>query len=226
MNWIKSKIVILPTKDESCVLKNKYIMAGNQILPYSEMQKLHSEGTDAELELRGFEHQHLYFTSDEEIKEGEHCIVDGGNGRIGVDIFYSHVKYSVTPKKIIATTDPKFIYSEIFEGYYIEDNRIVATPKANKMLPQPSQDFIKEYCDAGGIDEVMIEMEDKGIVQTGRGGKRNINIRKIKDSWSREEVKELMQKSWYEAEVSTSRRLSTTVTFDRSGCIKWIEKNL
>jgi hypothetical protein len=49
--------------------------------------------------------QNIYITSDEEIKDGDWCIVDGGLGRVGVDKFQSNVRYSVTPIKIILTTD-------------------------------------------------------------------------------------------------------------------------
>ena len=40
--------------------------------------------------------------SDEELKEDDICLVDGGMGRIGIDTFQTNVRYSVTPKKVVA----------------------------------------------------------------------------------------------------------------------------
>jgi hypothetical protein len=53
--------------------------------------------------------QHIYITSDEEIKEDDWCIVDGGLGRIGIDKVQTTIRYSVQPKKIILTTDQELI---------------------------------------------------------------------------------------------------------------------
>ena len=52
---------------------------------------------------------HIYITSDEEIKGGDWCIVDGGLGRIGIDKVQTTIRYSVQPKKIILTTDKDLI---------------------------------------------------------------------------------------------------------------------
>jgi hypothetical protein len=46
--------------------------------------------------------QYTLAVSDEEIKDQEPCLVDGGLGRIGVDFFQKGIRYSVQPKKIIA----------------------------------------------------------------------------------------------------------------------------
>lgn len=105
-----------------------------------------------EAEGRGYKPQHLYITTDGEIKNGEPCIVDDGFGRIAVDIFYTSIKYSVAPRKIIATTDPKLI-----------NNGLKSDTKT--LMPQIAEKFIEEYCKVkyckvNGIDEVLIEYED------------------------------------------------------------------
>ena len=81
---------------------------------------------------------HLYFTTDEEIKEGDWYLYNGGVHKC------PHSMMGNENPKIVASTDPKLIA----EG-----------------VAQPSQDFIKAYCEQGGIDEVDVEYEyvRKGI---------------------------------------------------------------
>lgn len=161
-----------------------------------------------------FTNQHLYILSDEEIKEGDWCYgMDG--------IFQYKGKINLPdielPKKIIATTNKSIILPDRFPSFIY--------------LPQPSQSFIEkfveEYNKGNVITEVMVEYE------WGKTGKKvrevevfddvlkinpdnTINISMPKDSWSREEVIELIQKyskectgwSWFETDE------------------KWIEENL
>jgi hypothetical protein len=93
--------------------------------------------------------KHLYITTDEEIKVG--------------DWYYSvtlNYIFKATNKmlpifggeKIIASTDPELNSNQIepydtSKPYGIE-------------FPQIPQSFIEEYCKAGGIDEVLVEVED------------------------------------------------------------------
>jgi len=89
--------------------------------------------------------QHLYFTTDEEIKEGDwitDCDFD-------VMLLVDEESGDLTGwKKIIATTNPKlYINKTIKEVSYTYKKR----------LPQPSQVFIEKYCKEGGIDEVDVE---------------------------------------------------------------------
>lgn len=78
--------------------------------------------------------QHLYFTTSEEIKEGMWYLDTLKTGLPTVHKCGNSMRF-VAPK-IIATTDPKLIA----EG-----------------IAQPSQAFIKAYCEQGGIDEVDVE---------------------------------------------------------------------
>jgi hypothetical protein len=54
--------------------------------------------------------QHIFITSDEEIKDGEKCITFGSDKCEGqLDTFQSKVSYSRKPRKIILTTDQDLI---------------------------------------------------------------------------------------------------------------------
>jgi hypothetical protein len=110
--------------------------------------------------------QHLYFTADEEVKIGEHCIY-GGKIITWCNIDEEGWNKSIQkPRKIIATTDPKFtkkkcsncngevhIYKDGFRDCHCETGEVYD-------IPQPTQDFIKAYCEQGGIDEVDVEYYD------------------------------------------------------------------
>ena len=129
--------------------------------------------------------QHLYFTTNDTIKEGDYgiyndhitqftkdqgywCYIDefGGFCDDAIDIS----RY----KKIVASTDPSF------------------------NLPQPSKAFIKKYCEKGGINEVMIEFEEmyseigdiESIGWFVKVNKNNeITIKPIQTSFTKEDLK-------------------------------------
>jgi hypothetical protein len=100
--------------------------------------------------------QHLYITTDEEIKEGDWYLATiFGHGTEEV----KPLQWSVGTKpcgeqpmgrKIIASTDPKLFK----DG----DAGIIDHAFKEGMLNIP-QSFIEEYCKSGGIDEVLVEME-------------------------------------------------------------------
>lgn len=82
--------------------------------------------------------QHLYFTIDEEIKEDDWFYNGMNNIVVKATNRYSEMKNPIPHRKIIATTDPKLIA----EG-----------------VKQILQQFIEEYCKAGGIDKILVEIE-------------------------------------------------------------------
>ena len=90
--------------------------------------------------------QHLYITSEDEIKEGEY-----GYDPIINKVFKIKSLIGLPNKvyKIIATTDKSLKYT---------NHRISPVPNFCN-LPQPSKGFIEKYCKVGGIDEVMVEYE-------------------------------------------------------------------
>ena len=95
-----------------------------------------------------FKPQHLYFTTDEEIKEGDKIFWEG---KIYDYREFMSMKTHVYTNygKIIATTDP--------ELYLLEIDEVGIESKFS--LPQPSQALIKAYCEQGGFDEVDVEYE-------------------------------------------------------------------
>ena len=109
--------------------------------------------------------QHLYVTTDEEIKEGDLCYdkeaKPGWNGIENISKCLRTDKdgyWNKRCKKIIATTDPKLVHvkqkmpsGEVLSGVF-----------------EIPQSFIEEYCKAGGIDEVLVEYES--FRKEGEGG--------------------------------------------------------
>lgn len=103
--------------------------------------------------------QHLYITVDEEIKEGDLHF----NSKYGDEIRVANKRDVLSQKgwrdedyeirKIIATTDRKLIVMDKI-SYGKEAGKEVET-----MLPELPKSFIEEYCKAGGIDEVLVEVE-------------------------------------------------------------------
>jgi hypothetical protein len=89
--------------------------------------------------------QLLYFTSSEEIKEGDWYLLGNtprqSTGNLG--------KPDSKWLKIIATTDTELGYGDEVGGWY--------------PLPQIPQSFIEEYCKQGGIDKVELEYEENVV---------------------------------------------------------------
>ncbi len=87
-------------------------------------------------------YQHLYILSDDEIKEGDWIVcldeIDTSimNWDIELAVFQFNGGNCTSDKKIIATTDKSL------------------------GLPRPSNEFIKKYCELGGIDEILVEYEE------------------------------------------------------------------
>lgn len=172
-----------------------------------------------------YEFQHLYFLSDEEIKE---------------DNFYYNGKYiekatkELMPlnngvnKKIITTTDKSLrINVDMFDDPNIE---------STLPLPQPSQSFlevfVKEYNKGNQIKKVMVEYEEgkRWLYTDGKGKEHGelqlkikkdntITIREVKDSWTREEVIDICYK--YKGHILDMQRVGRTESESQ-----WFEKNL
>ena len=188
-------------------------------------------------------YQHLYILSDEEIKEGD-WVYDKLNNKVyqANSIVIHNMKsmeYEIFLEKIIATTDKSLAktikLNYIQFGDKVEETRL-------EFLPQPSQQFIEkfveEYNKGNVITDVMVEYEELSYqkeldkpIHKGLGVYRfdetvpynklkiskdnTITIRKVKDSWSRDEVENLMRQAAYQVQ------LLTIGDFD-----KWIEENL
>ena len=130
--------------------------------------------------------QNLYFLSDDKIKEGDwyidrlgivqqcESIRDnpltgpqssigsvGGKGFDKWSTQYQNRDYKDLDNcfKILATTDESLslictcgAIKKVPTGLYIECGKFINTP-----IPRPSNEFIKKYCEVGGIDEVLVE---------------------------------------------------------------------
>ena len=172
----KCKIVMLPTNQQT-----KYLMV------YSDVEK-----TKGKLILNGLkndeykEYQHLYIISDDEIKEGDWFY--NIHSKIVGKAAFNFGKDGLA-KKIIATTDSSLT---LYMGGY----------NMGKSLPQPSQQFIQKYIEeynkGNVITDVLVEY---GIIYEGRSydlynpdklkvnlKNNTITIKKVKDSWNREEI--------------------------------------
>ena len=199
-----------------------------------------------------FKPQHLYITSDDEIKEGDWFITirQGYIGKpskcIKIDAISvisqlensdnpNHTQYTEFKfaKKIIATTDTSL---KIKTYYEIEDNQEIN-------LPQPSQQFIdkyiEEYNKGNIITDVLVEYEKTNIGSIINVSKRNfieqlkinpkdntITIKKLKDNWNREEVIGLLKL----IKKDTINSIELDIDSDNLICDlninKWIEENL
>ena len=151
--------------------------------------------------------QHLYILSDDEIKEGDWFIAENRPQQC-IDIldkmihFRDKRGFRIVPykgsRKIIATTDSS-IRSLISYDSSVEDS------EQYKYLPSIPQSFIdkyvSEYNKGNTIEEVRVEYEDeltpnRQLSSKNRIPKINpdntINIKSIKDSWTRDEVKHIL----------------------------------
>ena len=117
---IEARVHMLPTEDASCIAFHK--------LRDEELGLFYSDKPSVE---KAFDNQHLYITTDEEIKEGDWVywtdpegLTSDINQVVSVDeemIFISHPEHSETEafphecKKIIATTDSKLTKGEVIK---------------------------------------------------------------------------------------------------------------
>jgi len=121
---------------------------------------------------------YLYFTTDEDEFDIDEWVVFNNEevfqiGAISQDYLFKDVKQYDPDlcRKIIATTDPKL--TEYCKGVHRLGEGCNLTKSCNYpncRVAEPSQDFIKAYCEQGGIDEVDVEYEfvknkwkDKGL---------------------------------------------------------------
>lgn len=114
----------------------------------------------------GFKPQHLYITSSDKVEEDDWCI----DKRNGFPKVTNKTGNFVSSKKVIATTDRSIEESKTLKNIIQKATEIaskdVIKPKVvrggkiyKKSLKSIPIDFIKAYCDKGGIDKVLVEYE-------------------------------------------------------------------
>ena len=220
---IGSNVVMLPIDDKTIPLPiNMPLIIGKLLVINLIIYKI--------LENSTLQPQHLYITTDEEIKEGDWYIYNNqveqcksnsmglikscnNSGRNPLELLNI-----VLCRKIIASSDEAL---KIITSPYLFKNGGVCKSKEFN-LPQPSQSFIKEYCDKGGIDEVNVEYEHDDTVPYPKlrlkvDSHNTITIHPIKDSWTREEVEELL------SDLSNDIDQQHYHNFDTNN---WIKQNL
>lgn len=194
----KCNLVMLPTENKS----NIWLRQGKLEVNSSASSRINP--------------QHLYITSDDEIKEGDWVLTPEGKilqfGQVGT--------YLSKDKKIIATTD-----SSLTVPTDIEERKDVLYDNSLPQIPESFiKKFVEEYNKGNVIKEVMVEYEivhpDLPILDTIKN--INLIIEPIKDSWSREEVEELLYKS-LDATVTSHPKIREVFNEQLS---KWIKENL
>lgn len=172
---------------------------------------------------------YLYITTDDEIKEGDWCIQETfGLGQITIkndkECFVSKkrcindgvvitplINIKDTVKKIVATTD-----TDLNSRYF---------PKKHNVNKIPQQ-FIEEYCKAGGIDEVLLEMEEF-IIQPYFGNKKQFNSLRLKiDSENCVIIHSIEPKLYTKDEVEELIYNATLIDNDEFHFYNWIKENL
>lgn len=207
MSFKSAKVVMLPTNNKSTI----FLSDDKTSISRTQQGNISNNAV------------HLYILSDdeilsdEEIKEGDWCIdtrLDKSNHLIRWNKQDEEDGFFFSAKKIIAATDKHLL---------LHDNNInnkcfgtQLSGKCTHTLPQISQQFIEKYIEeynkGNVIIDVMVEYEEVMKIKTFPNGMleksertkelelkvnpkdNTITIKKIKDSWNRNEVVELIQK--------------------------------
>jgi len=240
----KCKVVMLPARKATTIAKS---MTSGKLFYHKtlELAKRHNEW-------EGGTFMNLYVLSDDKIEANDWCMCDDRNHisenpkyRLGKCIkivngwIYTMDGMGENPdwtKKIIATTDL---------------NLTVLSDKSNfeVPLPMPSDLFIKKYCELKGIDQVLVEYENKGkcvkckrekeghVCECGEDSNyeyqilpklasdNTITIRKVKDSYTKEEVIKLLETySDFVDDLYRPHTSNNILAWESKD--EWIEKNL
>ena len=243
----KGKVVMLPTNERVINTKEYQLLLSNSLFWTSKIEiERYDEGwfflnnssnhnscaiTIPNVDI--FKHQHLYIILDDEIKlfdwvyNNKENIVERITSKTKLIFVLEENKENQTFKKIIATTDtslePRNLYGN--SGLF------------KTILPQPSQQFIQkfveEYNKGNIIEDVLVEYGKEYVDEKDAYGynklkinpKNNtITIKKVKDSWNREEVIELCRQAFIDGTYAGGFGPNEK-TID-SETEKWIEENL
>ena len=255
----RARVVMLPTKEKAGLVINP---STNKI-QYVDFEKNSKYYTEA-----SFICNHLYITSDDEIKKGDW--VFSKHYGIGKVTSNNHANYKGDfPLLVEFLNKPNHFVPYNTDGSYTSDRKkiylqdckkIIATTdisltvKAEQAgenawfnpLPQPSQSFIQKYVDEYNkgniITDVMVKYEKYLIVTQDdlldsqnkapsvmlpKLSKDNtITIKKVKDSWSRDEVVKLIHKAFKAGYERSHSGYPNTDNHTKPKVDKWIKNNL
>jgi hypothetical protein len=223
----KARVIMLPTKNRPCLLN--LTLSNNLHLWNTNGTTYNPNG------------QHLYIILNDEIKEGDYYLFFKNNSICRAEFLTEEnievlegLRKIKAVQKIIASTDTLLI----------EDKRTYICGLMDKpnILPQPSQQFIKKYIDSYNLSEVnsnnmtiievlveyelledasqSIDMTDGVFIPKINFEDNTITIKKLKDSWSREEMIKNI-KSFADVFVANTNTACKQFDIDN-----WIKENL
>ena len=134
------KVVMLPTENKSHIFLHK---------KYNQLHYVDTPIHDEPIE----KNQHLYFLSDDEIKEGDY---------IYHTQMFNHIGFTGIAKVGKQRINGDFIMTSLCGNhtYYTpKEPKIIATTNETLGLPRPSNEFLKKYCELGGVNECFVEYE-------------------------------------------------------------------
>ena len=253
--WINRNVFMWKTCNVVMLATNEKANIGDLAIIEGILKQTFSNTIKQEL-------QHLYITSDEEIKEGDYIILF--SNRRGYEI--KQVKSIYIKDKTLECTDKELVMLE-------QSRKVIATTDSSLMyysnngrvgynLPNLSQQFIQHYIEeynkGNVITKVDVEYEDlteqlqesvdnlrdncledfdneeespyyhlleQAIIELGNyipklkvNPDNTINIKPIKDSWSREEVIKLIEKF--------NDNIEYVYNYGEEALNEWIEENL
>ncbi len=115
--------------------------------------------------------------------------------------------------------------------YFIDCRKVIASTEKLVDVPLIPQEFIENYCEVGGIDEVEIEYglnydEHPELIgnpteswdEIKVDSNNCVMVHPIKDSWNKEEVEKLIESAVHD--------FAGMNTYDDDNLTKWINKNL
>lgn len=241
--WIERELALLPTKN-----KSKLVLIGNwNRLSIPEINVDECDFDDDE------SFQHLYLLSDEEIEEGDCYIHFNLNcNEYSVHKADEHFNSDNNPniidnrsfvfpywdKKIIATTDNSL---RIDYDYHMVRTSEETKKCYNKSLPLIPQSFIEHYISefnkGNKIEKVMVEYEEfapNNGINLNDGYRKElkvlndniITIKQVKDSWSREELYELLRKAFKVGHDRGYSGYPNTDNWSKPEFEQWIQENL
>lgn len=201
----RCKVVMLPTDKKATNGLQPFLVEDDLTLP--------STGAFARrLQQLNFQAYHLYILSNDEIEQGDWCIL--------LDSFGNPM------------SKPQSFNPEVGHVLNKDLRKVIATTDTSLNLSQPSQAFIEKYVDLYNkgqqIKEVNVEYELVGHSTTlgienwepKVSSDNTITIRKIKDSYTREEVVKLFDK------LNNDLQTEYNVDCPYSVIEHWLKENL